>query len=313
MNNYKYLKGRLGIIIIGFLVLNGLVLYYGAETGSAALVVGVAISFCICILVVFRIDTELSESKRKYRELESDLYNRELLFSLAIHDLKGPAQGLLLISRLIEKEHIRPIEYKEMNQRIYSLIHKHFQLVDKMMEWMKLQATYLDVPVQCNPMAVSEDIIRRYCNEYETKKISVDNQIAPILDVKVSKAVMEVVLDNIIHNAIKYTDNGGRIMVYAEKSEKFLHISVGDTGMGMDKEKAESLFFPGLRRGTRGTMNEEGSGIGLILCHELIRRVGGFIKVESIPGKGSTFTFSLPFRPVADLPEKTRQKSASLV
>ena len=103
------------------------------------------------------------------------------------------------------------------------------------------------------------------------------------------------VLRNLISNAIKFTHNGGIIDISAEAGRNDLFVSVSDTGIGMDETTLDSLFDIVSKKSRPGTNEEEGTGLGLILTKEFIEKNGGEISVNSEPGKGTTFTFSLPF------------------
>lgn len=103
------------------------------------------------------------------------------------------------------------------------------------------------------------------------------------------------VLRNLITNAIKFTPNGGSIDIDAEAGKSYLYVSITDTGIGMDKKTLDTLFDIDSKKSRPGTNEEEGTGLGLILTKEFIEKNGGDISVKSVPGKGTTFTFSLPF------------------
>jgi signal transduction histidine kinase len=105
--------------------------------------------------------------------------------------------------------------------------------------------------------------------------------------------MLQVVIRNLIQNALKFTGSGGRVTVYSNETEEDIEISVKDTGIGMDKNQINNIFKLKSQESSLGTDDEPGSGLGLYLCAELIKKNNGTIKVESTPKKGSTFTFSL--------------------
>jgi len=102
-----------------------------------------------------------------------------------------------------------------------------------------------------------------------------------------------LVFRNLILNSIKFTEGGGRIWVETKESENDLTISVSDNGVGITKEAQSIIFEKTAGYTTRGTANEKGTGLGLILCKEFVERNGGKIWVNSEPGKGTTFSFTL--------------------
>jgi signal transduction histidine kinase len=106
--------------------------------------------------------------------------------------------------------------------------------------------------------------------------------------------MMQVVIRNLISNAIKFTNFGGSITVKAKQTDYFSHIIIVDTGVGIPHDVIPKLFRIDLHHSTDGTNKEQGTGLGLILCKEIIERHSGKILVESTIGKGSSFTISIP-------------------
>jgi signal transduction histidine kinase len=106
--------------------------------------------------------------------------------------------------------------------------------------------------------------------------------------------MLKTVLRNLVSNAIKFTNPGGRIDIHAEKSAENITISVSDNGIGIEPEIVNSLFDISETHTTKGTENESGTGLGLFLCKEFIEKHGSVIQVESQKNRGSTFYFTLP-------------------
>ena len=106
--------------------------------------------------------------------------------------------------------------------------------------------------------------------------------------------MLKTVLRNLATNAIKFTNSGGTISIYAEKSQTNVTISVSDNGIGIKPKDLPELFDVSKRYTTKGTADENGTGLGLLLCKEFVEKHGGTIWVESEEGKGSEFKFTLP-------------------
>jgi signal transduction histidine kinase len=106
--------------------------------------------------------------------------------------------------------------------------------------------------------------------------------------------MLRTVIRNLVSNAIKFTPKGGTINIKAIKTEDAVQVSVSDTGVGMEQETVDKLFKIETSFTSRGTENEKGTGLGLLLCKEFLEKHGGNIWIESEIGKGSTFTFSIP-------------------
>ena len=104
----------------------------------------------------------------------------------------------------------------------------------------------------------------------------------------------KTIIRNLLNNAIKYTENGGKIDIKAQKKGSFIEVSVIDTGIGLSKEDIKKLFRIDVKNKSIGTSKEKGTGLGLILSKEFVQKNGGRIGVISELGKGSTFYFTLP-------------------
>jgi signal transduction histidine kinase len=126
------------------------------------------------------------------------------------------------------------------------------------------------------------------------KEIIIYNSIAPDLLVLADIQMIKSVVRNLLSNAVKFTNSGGEITISASEKQKFVEIQVEDNGIGISAENIKALFNPGVRHSTSGTHKEKGTGLGLIICKEFIEIHGGSIYVESEPGKGSRFIFTLP-------------------
>jgi len=118
--------------------------------------------------------------------------------------------------------------------------------------------------------------------------------IAPGLFVFADVRMTQTILRNLISNAIKFTKPGGTVSVLAESNAGYVTIKVIDTGVGMDEKDVDKLFRADISHTTKGTAKESGTGLGLMLCKDLVEKQGGKIRVESKKDQGSTFYFTLP-------------------
>jgi signal transduction histidine kinase len=123
-------------------------------------------------------------------------------------------------------------------------------------------------------------------------RLDIDNKN----DIKVNADIemLKTVMRNLISNAVKFTDRGGQLSISAVSNRKYAIISVSDTGIGMESEIMDKLFDLKTSFSTQGTDGEKGSGIGLMLTRDFVERNKGQLSVESTPGKGTTFKFSVP-------------------
>jgi signal transduction histidine kinase len=133
-----------------------------------------------------------------------------------------------------------------------------------------------------------------FSHTLQKKGIVFANQASPGKSVMADENHIKVVLRNLMSNAIKFTDSNGSITLTSDYDDHKVIISVADTGKGMSQDEIEKLFSAQTHFSKPGTSGENGLGIGLMLCKELVELNGGKLWVTSTPGKGSTFYFSLP-------------------
>jgi signal transduction histidine kinase len=127
-----------------------------------------------------------------------------------------------------------------------------------------------------------------------SKNIKIDLALTEPFNIYADANHVQLVLRNLISNAIKYSYPNGRIVLSAKQEQAFVYCSVQDFGTGMSKAKLDSLFVQGEITSQYGTQNEKGTGLGLMLCKEFVEKNGGRVWGESEDKKGSTFTFSMP-------------------
>ena len=127
-----------------------------------------------------------------------------------------------------------------------------------------------------------------------TKNISTISEIDRSTLVYADQNMVHTIIRNLISNAIKYTNNGGYVKLKSKSFPEYIKIFIQDNGVGIDQDNIHKLFRIDESYTTSGTQKEKGTGLGLILCKEFVEKNGGKITVESTPGKGSTFSFTLP-------------------
>ncbi|MFZ5941701.1 MAG: PAS domain-containing sensor histidine kinase [Bacteroidota bacterium] len=254
--------------------------------------------------------TELKQAEIKInqqkKEIESQRDELTLLnatkdkfFSIIAHDLKNPFHSIIGFTDLIKRK-LGELE----NERIAEFVDligesskSAYQLLENLLQWARSQTNRISFnPEQVEISALLDEIISVQKYPAEQKGISIQNMAMKGLKVKADKNMIETVFRNLIANAIKFSSNGGNVICTTVPAGKFVEISVIDSGIGIQPRKVKSLFSLEQVESTAGTEGETGTGLGLILCHEFTRKNGGKIEVTSTPGKGSTFTVSLPAR-----------------
>ncbi|MCK5028555.1 MAG: tetratricopeptide repeat protein [Bacteroidales bacterium] len=239
---------------------------------------------------------KLVQSENNLKELNA---TKDKFFSIIAHDLKNPFQSLLGFSETLfnqlddlEKEDI--IEYSRLiNESSQNL----FNLLGNLLQWAKSQLGSINVsPKDINLYESLDDILSLLKIPAEKKKITITNQVKEKTVIFADKHIVSTLLRNLISNAVKFTNIGGEIIISSEVVNKEVVISVKDNGKGISEENIKKLFKIDQEFSTKGTENESGTGLGLILCKELITQSNGKIFVESVLGKGSNFKFTLPVK-----------------
>lgn len=242
------------------------------------------------------LNTRLTEYSK---ELDGLNQTKNRLISIISHDLKNPFHSLMGFSELLVNEAERFSEdeklsfYKSMNDTSK----KAFELLQNLLDWARLQTA--EIPFKPEDLNVKETIqsVLDLLNSHSRDKgIVMQNHVSEETIVYADSRMFETVLRNLLSNAVKYTPYGGKISISARDQRDVLQFDVEDSGVGMDKEQVNNLFNIDKKASRPGTKNELGTGFGLILCREFVKKNGGELSVESEPDKGSTFSFTVPKR-----------------
>nr|HPN38020.1 PAS domain S-box protein [Melioribacteraceae bacterium] len=245
-------------------------------------------------------------TKRKQAEDEITKYSKRLeevnagkdkFFSIIAHELKSPFQSSLGISDILvnEFDSLDTQETKELITSLNRSLNNQFNLLKNLLDWSRLQSGRME----CNPdniiiKEVIEDVIYLLQNNIKNKLIKIEVNVEKSHIIIADYWMFRTVITNLIANAIKFTYNNGSIKIYSKVLEEEIEISVEDNGMGIDLDDMMKLFKIDCQITTIGTNNEKGTGLGLILCKEMIEKNNGKIGVESKLNLGSRFYFSLP-------------------
>ena len=237
-------------------------------------------------------EDSLKESENQLKELNA---TKDKLFTIIGHDLRSPFHNIIGFSELL----IQNITNFEESEKFIRILNSSAQntlvLLDNLLSWAKSQTGQLSFsPANMILSGVLEEIITHAKSLAETKNISVTYSTTDDLEVYADENMLKTVLRNLFSNAIKFTKLGGHIQVFARLKQDHVEISISDDGIGIDQEKIKELFKIGSNVSTLGTAKEKGSGFGLILCKEFIKKHKGEIWVESEESKGCNFKFTLP-------------------
>ena len=241
------------------------------------------------------------EFEEKIRRVNSELMDinasKDKFFSIISHDLRSPLGGLMQILEILEESHNNMEDEEEVTiiKEAANTSKQVFALMENLLEWSRIQAGKIPYePERIEIFPMINELESLYSQNLRNKQIKLKNDIEPGISVFADIKMTNTILRNLISNAIKFTNPDGFIYISSEENENFVNIKVKDTGVGIDEENSDKLFKPDSSYSTDGTAHEKGTGLGLVLCKELVEKQGGEIRVESKQGQGSTFLFSLP-------------------
>ena len=234
------------------------------------------------------------EMEKRSEELERLNEVKDKFFSIISHDLRSPINALAGLLDLLDKGAVSAAELPKHIRELKARFNHTRTLLNNLLDWTLLQMDKLNLQAaKIDIYNIVEENIQ-LLSAVQTKEIRLINEVPRNAIGFADSNTINLVIRNLMTNAIKFTNDGGVVKIGArEKGSEWL-ISVKDNGVGMPHEVLKMLFDKTLPYTTRGTANEKGTGLGLILCKEFVEKNGGKIWVESDEGKGSTFFFTLP-------------------
>ena len=245
-------------------------------------------------LLLEETNKKLIDSEKHLKELN---ITKDRFFSLIAHDLKNPFNALMGFSDLLYNnfEDYSQEESRELIKIIYDSSQNLYKLLDNLLQWSKAQLGSVMYNPELFPLhtIVSEemDMLKPIA---DNKGVKLTSRIEEFLIVWADKNLVAVIIRNLASNAIKFSNQDDKVLITAIEYDNYVEISVSDTGIGIDKEDREKLFRLDTSFTSKGTADEKGTGLGLILCKEFVEKNGGKIWVESNQEGGSTFKFTLP-------------------
>jgi len=240
------------------------------------------------------LEKKVEQRTHELRELN---VTKDKFFSIIAHDLKNPFNTLmgfteLLLENLAEYDQVK---LKEFISILHETSRQSYALLENLLEWSRSQTGHIQInPESIDLCSLIDENINLLFNHAARKKIKLVNHVSSPTKVRADINMIRTVIRNLISNAIKYTRENGSITATEVSQNEFIEVAIADTGVGIKPENQEKLFRIDINYSTRGTADEGGTGLGLILCREFITKNGGKIWVESEFGKGSIFKFTLP-------------------
>lgn len=268
------------------------------------LVVVVALSL-ILLLTVYRsgqrrrqINTLLlqhqEDMEKRSEELERLNQVKDKFFSIISHDLRSPINALAGMLNLLDKGAVSAEDMPKHLHELKARFNHTRTLLNNLLDWTLLQMDKLNLQAAKIDLRKIVDENIQLLGPVQDKLITMVNNVPAEAYAYADSNTVNLVIRNLMTNAIKFSNEGGVVTINAELKSSEWIISVTDNGIGMKPEVLSILFDKTAPYTTRGTANEKGTGLGLILCKEFVEKNGGRISVQSEEGNGSIFSFTIP-------------------
>ena len=242
-------------------------------------------------------DTEIQNKNEQLKLVNAE---KDKFFSILAHDLRSPFNTLLGFSEILtdELDSMTLKEIKTIAERLKNAATNVFSLLENLLEWSNLERGLTRFnPVSFNLMPEVLDCLTSTSDTAKNKEVSIHINIAEEICVYGNKNMLKSIIRNLVNNAIKFCYKNGEIDIAAKVMEGgIIELSVRDSGIGMSKEICDNLFRIDINTNRKGTEGESSTGLGLVICKDMVERQGGTIWTESEEGHGSTFFFTLPYQ-----------------
>ena len=236
----------------------------------------------------------------KTEELRRTIAGRDKLYSVIAHDLRSPMGSIKMVLNML----ILNLPAEKIGDEMYELLtmanqttEDVFSLLDNLLKWTKSQKGKMNVvPQDVNLVEVVDGVIEIFNMVAGLKKITVRAEKPEKMFVTGDIDMMKTVIRNLLSNALKFSREGSEVVLKMEEADGKAIVSVQDHGCGISEEGQKKLLHTDTHFSTFGTNNEEGSGLGLLLCQDFVLKNGGELWFISKEGEGSTFSFSIPLK-----------------
>jgi signal transduction histidine kinase len=254
------------------------------------------ISLVVIILILVLVSKYKSQNKTNnlLKELND---SKDKFFSILAHDLKNPFQALMGYTDMLNDDYdeFSNEEIKNSIKSLQKISHNVYDLLEGVLEWSRAQTgrmefnpTLFKLPEEVN------SVIQLYSQNALNKGISLTSDVNESINIFSDRNMIKTIIRNLVANGLKFTNKGGFVKILAEKTKNEIKVIVEDSGIGMSQSVVDNLFKIDIHHTTAGTDGEVGTGVGLMLCYELVKHHNGKIWAESQLGVGSKFIFTLP-------------------
>jgi signal transduction histidine kinase len=235
------------------------------------------------------------DMKAQNQKLQSLHQVNNQIFSIISHDLRSPLGSIKGFLRLMQITELSAQETKYFLNELEGGTNNTLQMLDTLLQWARNQMN--GIQPQFKHILLNKlvpQVVEGVQNQATLKGVNLSVEIKNEIKIVADEEMLKLVIRNLLTNAIKFTKAGGFVSVAVWQDQHNNYIAVKDTGIGLTEEQKNKLFNPEKAFSLRGTSNEKGTGLGLILCKEFIEKHKGTIQVESELNKGSTFSVALP-------------------
>ncbi|WP_373825042.1 response regulator [Bacteroides heparinolyticus] len=236
----------------------------------------------------------------KTEELQRSIAGRDKLYSVIAHDLRSPMGSIKMVLNML----ILNLPAEKIGEEMYELLimanqttEDVFSLLDNLLKWTKSQIGKLNVVYQdVNLVELTDSVIDIFNMVAKLKKITIKETKSDKIMVNADIDMLKTVVRNLLSNAIKFSKENSEVLVTIKEEDDMAVVSVQDYGCGISEEGQKKLLHTDTHFSTFGTNNEEGSGLGLLLCKDFVMKNGGKLWFTSKEKEGSTFSFSIPLK-----------------
>jgi len=241
------------------------------------------------------------EIEEKSRQLEIANQHKSDFLANMSHELRTPLNAIIGFSEVLLEKMFGELNAKQLDylNDIHSSGRHLLALINDVLDLSKIEAGRMELELSnFNLPAALANALTLVRERAQRHGIALSLEVDPRLgEVQADERKCKQILLNLLSNAVKFTPDGGRVALSARLDTDKAEISVADTGIGIAKEDQQAVFEEFRQVGRDYTKKAEGTGLGLALAKRFVELHGGAIRLESEPGKGSTFTFTLPVRP----------------
>lgn len=249
------------------------------------------------LLINFELENKNELISEQSAELDRSNKAKDKFLSIVSHDIRNPLNGIVGFTTILDSEYdeLTEKERREYIGYLKTSTDSLYKYIDKLLIWSRLQTGRVEIHKdKINIYEIGTIAIGLHHPNAHRKDVIIENNISQDSYVYADRNVLDTVFRNLLDNAVKFTKTGGKVTVSTEVKDKTVNVCISDTGVGISEENLNRIFFIDKIITTKGTHSEEGTGLGLVLCKDMLRLMGSELKVQSKVGEGSKFYFELP-------------------